>query len=244
MEPREYETLYKVEEFHWWYRALHKALIKSLNDVFGDSRISVLDAGCGTGYFLKKIEESYDTFGIDFSKLAIKFASLRNLSRIACASVENIPFKDASFDAVTSADVLYHKNVSDDQKALREFHRILKPDGMIIMNLPAFEFLRSSHDQAIHTHRRYTKKQLRMLIEQCGFKIEKLYYRNSILFLPAALIRILRKRKNTRSSDVVLPGKITNQLLTQILFLDDSIARVIPFPAGLSLFCVARKSNR
>jgi hypothetical protein len=112
------------------------------------------------------------------------------------------------------------------------------------MNLPAFEFLRSSHDQAIHTHRRYTKKQLRSLVEQSGFTIEKLYYRNSILFLPSALIRILRKRKKSASSDVVLPNKITNQALTQILFFDDSIARLIPFPAGLSLFCVARKSNR
>ncbi|HSE39206.1 MAG TPA: class I SAM-dependent methyltransferase [Acidobacteriota bacterium] len=240
MEQREYETLYGVEAEHWWYRALHKSILHALTRAFSDqSKIRVLDAGCGTGLLLQKIRQ--DAIGIDYSQHAVKFCAQRGLKNISRASVETLPFSDQSFDAIISADVLYHKNVASDHQALKQFHRVLKPDGVIILNLPAFEFLRSSHDRAIHTQRRYTKSQLRTIIESAGFKVEKLYYRNSLLFPVVALIRLLRKGKEESESDVVLPSKLVNAILTKVLFLDDWLARKIPFPAGISLFCAARR---
>jgi ubiquinone/menaquinone biosynthesis C-methylase UbiE len=237
MEHREYETLFRVEEKHWWYRALHKNMLRSLNKN-GD----VLDAGCGTGLLLQKLQEQGRAIGIDFSENAVKFCHQRGLQQVARASVERLPFSDRTFTAITSADVLYHKGVANDQQALKEFHRVLKPDGIIVLNLPAFEFLRSSHDRAIHTDRRYTKRQLRSMVEAAGFKIQKLYYRNTLLFPLVALIRMLRKGSLGSDSDVVLPSSIVNETLTRILFLDDWLARKIPFPAGVSLFCLARKA--
>jgi ubiquinone/menaquinone biosynthesis C-methylase UbiE len=236
MEPREYETLFRVEEKHWWYRALHKNILHFLkND------LHVLDAGCGTGLLLQKLQAEGKAVGIDFSKNAVKFCHQRGLQQVTRASVEQLPFYDGTFTAITSADVLYHKGVSSDQQALKEFHRVLKPGGVIVLNLPAFEFLRSSHDRAIHTERRYTKSQLRSMVESVGFKIQKLYYRNTLLFPLVAIIRTVRKGKLESDSDVVLPSNFVNEALARILFLDDWLARKIPFPAGVSVFCVARK---
>ena len=242
MEPREYGILYRVEEEHWWYRALHKSILHALKEISAQrSNLHVLDAGCGTGLLLQKLQQRSRATGIDFSELAVKFCHQRRLSRVARASVQKLPFVNQTFDAITSADVLYHKGVSNEQQALAEFHRVLKPDGALILNLPAFEFLRSSHDRAIHTERRYTKAQVRHMLESAGFRIQKLYYRNSLLFPLVALIRIFRKGKADSDSDVVMPSKIVNETLAKILSVDDWLARKIPFPAGVSIFCVARK---
>jgi SAM-dependent methyltransferase len=241
MEPLEYETLFRVEERHWWYRALHKVILHALQEVHAQHSSVLLDAGCGTGLLLQKLQQGSHAIGVDFSKYAVQFCNQRGLINVAQASVQNLPFPNASFDAITSADVLYHKDVSNDLQALKEFHRVLKHEGSLIVNLPAFEFLRSSHDRAIHTERRYTKSQLRSMLEESGFIVQKLYYRNSLLFPLISLIRIMKKEK-TSTSDVVMPSKIVNESLTKILLLDDWLARKIPFPAGVSLFCVARKN--
>ncbi|HEY7162021.1 MAG TPA: class I SAM-dependent methyltransferase, partial [Acidobacteriota bacterium] len=171
------------------------------------------------------------------------FCSHRQLKNISRATVQQLPFEAEVFDAVISADVLYHRNVPEDRKALLEFYRVLKPGGSLILNLPAFEFLRSAHDIAIHTQRRYKKKQLEILLRSCGFKMKRCYYRNCLLFPFIALSRLLRKAKNRENpeSDVTLPPAFINNSLTKILFTDDWLSKKIPFPAGLSIFCVGTK---
>ncbi|MCI0416654.1 class I SAM-dependent methyltransferase [bacterium] len=246
MEEREYEVLYQVEQKHFWYQALHKQIVDTLNELFPQrSEIRILDAGCGTGFLLQKMQTNNFAAGIDLSEHALEFCARRKLNNIARATVLELPFGSETFNAVVSADVLYHRNVPEDRRALLEFYRVLKPGGTLIVNLPAFEFLRSAHDSAIHTQRRYKKKQIEILMRSCGLKIDRLYYRNCLLFPLIAFLRILRK-KNWKSgripeSDVVLPPKFVNRSLARILFADDWLVKRIPFPAGISLFCVAFK---
>lgn len=244
MEEREYEILYQAEQKHFWYQALHKNIIDTLNELFSQqSQIKILDAGCGTGLLLQKLQQLGSAFGFDISAHALEFCSHRQLKNISRATVQQLPFEAEIFDAVISADVLYHRNVPEDRKALLEFYRVLKPGGSLILNLPAFEFLRSAHDIAIHTERRYKKKQLEILLRSCGFKINRCYYRNCLLFPFMALSRLLRKAnaKANPESDVILPLAFVNNSLTKVLFADDWLAKRIPFPAGLSIFCVVTK---
>jgi len=245
MEKREYEILFHVEQEHFWYQALHKSIIETLNELFSKrSEIKILDAGCGTGLLLQKLQTVGSAFGFDLSENALKFCSQRQLKNISRATVLQLPFEAQTFDAVISADVLYHREVPEDRKALLEFYRVLKPGGSLILNLPAFEFLRSAHDVAIHTQRRYKKKQLEILVRSCGFKMNRCYYRNCLLFPFMALSRLLRRRKTGKSpeSDVSLPSPFINKSLTKILYADDWLSKRVHFPAGLSLFCMATKS--
>lgn len=245
MEKREYEILFQVEQEHFWYQALHKSIIETLNGLFPKrSGIKILDAGCGTGLLLQKLQTIGSAFGFDLSENALKFCSQRHLKNISRATVLQLPFGSETFDAVISADVLYHRDVLEDRKALLEFYRVLKPGGSLILNLPAFEFLRSAHDVAIHTQRRYKKKQVEILVRSCGFKMNRCYYRNCLLFPFMALSRLFRKRKTGKipESDLSLMPPLINKSLTKILFADDWLSKRVPFPAGLSVFCVATKS--
>jgi ubiquinone/menaquinone biosynthesis C-methylase UbiE len=246
MEEREYEILFQAEQKHFWYQALHKNIIDTLNEIFpNQSGIKILDAGCGTGLLLQKLQQSGSAFGFDISVHALEFSSQRKVKNISRATVQHLPFEAETFDAVISADVLYHRNVPEDRNAVLEFYRVLKIGGSLILNLPAFEFLRSAHDIAIHTQRRYKKKQLEILLRSCGFKVNRCYYRNCLLFPVIAISRLLRRgfAKTNPDSDVKLPPAFINNSLTQIMFADDWLAKKVHFPAGLSVFCVATKEQ-
>ena len=187
----------------------------------------------------------FESFGFDFAEKAIDFCKLRKLNNILKASVSEIPFKNDSFNIILSLDVLYHLGVKDDIQALSELWRVLKKDGIIIINLPAYNFLKgSNHNKAVHVRHRYTRSELTQKLEEIGFKIEKITYRNTILF-PLALVKrlvekILPSKREIKSDLNTLPVFV-NILLTQILFFENRLLSILNLPFGLSIFCIARK---
>jgi len=112
--------------------------------------------------------------------------------------------------------------------------------------LPAYNFLRSRHDKAIHTRHRYTINDLTRKIEKAGFEIEMITYRNTILFPLVAVKRMIEKvffiSKETVQSDLKQLPDIINYLFTGILNLENRLINAgLKFPYGLSVFCLARK---
>ena len=92
-----------------------------------------------------------------------------------------------------SLDVLYHRGIKDDVAALTELERILKDGGVLVINLPAYEFLSGPHDEAVHTRERYTKEKLAGRLKAAGFEIEKITYRNTFLFPAVVIVRTASK---------------------------------------------------
>lgn len=248
MKKEEYKVMFNIEDDYWWYVGLRNLVLSSINKFnHKKENLKILDAGCGTG----KILESYKVhrvYGIDFSEEAIKFCKLRNLNYLLRGSICDVPFKDNSFDIVFSLDVLYHINVKDDLKTLEELYRVIDKNGILLLNLPAYNFLRSRHDEAIHTKRRYTIKDLKEKVEKAGFRIERITYRNTILFPLAVIKRIIKKIFLTNTEKVEsdlkpLPG-LFNKLFTGFLFLENILlVSGLNFPFGLSLYCIARKKE-
>ena len=99
--------------------------------------------------------------------------------------------------------------------------------------------MKSNHDEAVFTERRYTKKQLRNLLEQSGFKIEKITYSNTILF-PIALIKRLTEKKK-QESEVKPVSNLTNKILTKVLNFEAKLLKNINFPFGLSIIAIVKK---
>lgn len=250
MEPDEYARMFALEESHWWYRALRRYIHQALTRTGALTRPPApvspagLDAGCGTGMLLASWGESVHGLGLDFNAAAIAGARRRGLRRLMRASVEAIPLRSEGLDLIVSADVLYHRGVRDDVAALREFQRCLRPGGVLVLNLPAFGWLRSRHDAAIHTARRYTAGEVRAKLRRAGFSPLRVRYWNWLLFPPIALVRLARRRSRSGSqapaSDLapVAPG--LNALLNALLALEARLA-FLPAPAGLSILAVARK---
>src|SRR3990172_2667735 len=132
MEKGEYDKLYLLEDTHWWYRGLRESVLRFLAQPDLE-QIRVLDAGCGTGGLLAALQIHGTIYGMDISQEALAKCRQRGLQPLIRGSVTHIPFPDRSLDCILSLDVLYHSEVDDDEGALREFHRVLRTSGKLIL---------------------------------------------------------------------------------------------------------------
>jgi SAM-dependent methyltransferase len=210
LERAEYERMDDVEERMWWFRALHRNLAR-IRQIAGQARGGfILDAGCGTGgllAFLGKLPgKSGGDFraGIDRDALACEFARGKTGDAISRASIDALPFSDGVFDAVFSADVLCHDGV-DQQRALSEMRRCLKPGGLLVLNLPAYRWLFSAHDRAVANARRYGREDVAGLLAASGFTFIRTSYWNTLLFpLMVARRKLMSSAGGAEASDVAL----------------------------------------
>ena len=154
MEIVEYENMYRNERDHYFYVATHQ-LVLSLIEKYAPTpkkQLKILDAGCGTGLLAQKMSKMGRVEAIDFSPEAVKFSKRRKI-KVQQASIEKLPFPDDSFDVVVSIDVLTAASIKNDQVALREFNRLLKPGGILIMRVSAYPWLKLIHDKHVQIGR-------------------------------------------------------------------------------------------
>lgn len=235
MEDSQYALLSELEGRYWWHRSLRELVLGHL----GTASL-VLDAGCGTGGMLGEIR-GLKPVGLDFSQTALRYAAKRPGPPLVQGSICRLPFREAHFDAVVALDVLYHRLVENEEGALRECARVLKPGGIVILHLPALPWMRGGHDLSVHGVRRYTLAGVERLVSSSGLEVVKLSYRN-LLPLPFAVVT--RKlfprffRPDFRELSPCLNRALLFASRAENLWL-----RRFGLPVGLSLFCVARKPN-
>ena len=244
MERGEYEIMFRVEDSHWWYRALHRLIRTSLDSDLSEWRAaSILDAGCGTGAILEQLGNPQRNVGVDLSPEAVAFCRRRGLHNVTRSDVAALPFSDASFDAVICSSVLYHQWVKDVARALDEVRRVLRPGGLLLINLPAYEFLHSAHDDAVFTAQRFTRSEVRHLLLAKGLKIRQLTYWTTLMFPVAIVARTLGGSRTGRDFATAVPSGWKNMLLGTIMWLELSLLRWVSLPFGVALFAVAEKAR-
>jgi|ERR1041384_1570587 SAM-dependent methyltransferase len=240
MHPEEYAAMFRVEETHWWYRALHRLIFQCLENELPDWRTKrILDVGCGTGAILKRLGNPEKNIGVDLAPEALVFCRQRGLHNVREGDICALPFADASFDAVICSSVLYHQWVGDIERAMEEMHRVLGPGGVLVINVPAFRFLRSPHDEAVMTARRFTKKELRELLWRWDFRIRRLTYWTTFLFPLAVAARTLGGSKMGR--DFESTDSWSQRFLGKVMKLELTLLPRVSFPFGVALLAVARK---
>ena len=244
MKKGEYERMFQFENWYWWYQGLH-ALVQTVVQSFAsDGPLSILDAGCGTGRMLEMIGDYCRTEGFDSSVDAIEWCRNRDLSHCRQIDLNRWEPESGRWDVIISLDVLCCEGVQDDHAVLGKFHRALAAGGSLILNLPAFPFLRRNHDVAVSSVRRYRRKKVTRELEALGFRIRYAGYR-----LPLLFAFLLIKKPIER---MLHPGRLESDLrplsssLNRLLFgyhrLENSlIRRGIRFPFGSSLFLIAAK---
>jgi SAM-dependent methyltransferase len=247
MDPQEYEIMYSVEDQHWWYRGM-EAITRAILDRWyaPGTNLSILDAGCGTGAALSTYLAEYGTVtGFDLSGIALAFCKRRKATRLAQASVTDLPFAAKSFDLITSFDVLYERGVLDDAQSLSEFSRVLVKGGRVLLRLPAYDWLRGQHDIGIHTARRYTAGEVKDLLRKTGFSVAHISYANTFMF-PAALVKRMAERlwpPPVNQSDLASDAGTFNRLLQNILSLEAPLVSRLGLPFGLSVIAVGEKDE-
>lgn len=242
MQNSHYETLYRIESGHWWYKARRKIiynLIKQYRSGFGKD-IKILDTGCGTGMLLKEMESFGVCYGIDISQRAVDFCKNRGIGNVQIADAANIPYSDNTFDVVVALDVIEH--IKDDENALKEIYRALKPQGMAIIAVPAFMFLWGVTDVISQHYRRYTLSELRKKIEDRHFSIIRSSYFNTFLFPFIALVRLAARHLHIPIKSEASEGKgIINSVFFLIFYIESILFRYINFPFGVSAIVICKK---
>lgn len=248
MERAEYEVMAAVEGRHWWYGGMRAIAAALLDEVYaGRHDLRVLDAGCGTGGNTVFLRRYGLVAALDFAPEAALFGGERLRRAMVRGRVQTLPFVAEWFDLVTSFEVLYHRGVPDEAPALREAWRVLRPGGRLLLRLPAFEWLRGDHDRAVHGRRRYTADDVRALLDDQGFVVERISYVNTLL-LPLPLLQRFAERMTPpsghSSSDLTLPPAMVNEAMRWPLAAEAAwLARGKSFPVGLSVICRARKPD-
>jgi SAM-dependent methyltransferase len=179
-----------------------------------------------------------DEFG--FSVSAVEYsdfgseACARQGINVIQADATELPLEDHSIDGIVAMDVLEH--IEDDNKVLREFCRVSKPNGSLFITVPAFRFLWSAHDEAVDHVRRYSKEELIAKVENAGFSINSIRYWNSLLF-PLALITRLTGRSG---SDLKIPPHFINNICSAVVKFERK-SKVIGLLPGTSIIVDAHR---
>lgn len=243
MQKSEYKNIFNFESKHWWYKGLHELVenyIKNLNN----PNLKILDAGCGTGKVITVLNKYGDVTGFDYSEEAIKYCRNRELDNVKVVDLNYWVPKNECYDIIVCLDVLYHSSISDDIGIIRKFFDSLKTNGLIIMNLPAFNCLKRSHDIVVGGKRRYTKNELINNLTNIGFEPIISTYRLFFLFPIIIIKKIIERFKHTTevTTDLHFPGRLINRFLFKITqFENILILRGINISVGSSLFIIAQK---
>jgi SAM-dependent methyltransferase len=248
MNLEEYEKMYSLEDTYWWFQG-RKHIIFSLLErsgafepnVDGSAPVTV-DLGCGTGLVLDHLHSRTRPVGLDLSALALTYCRERGIRALARSDATQLPLGDDSTDLILALDLIEH--IEDDARVYSEIARSLRPGGRAVISVPAYPFLWSEHDEALHHCRRYTRASLTRLLGGQPLRVERLTYAIAFTFLPIVAFRVLRRLLRRRSAPrthlIVLPGWMNGALIS-LLKIEAAMTRWVSFPFGVSLLAVVRK---
>lgn len=250
MRPEAYETLAGREEGYWWHRARRRMAADLLRRHGLADGCWVVDLGCGVGGNLTVAACSpRAVVGVDLSPIALRHARAKDPgARLVRADLNHpLPFADASIDAVTIFNVLYHQWIRDEGSILAEVHRILRPGGILLVTEPAFWAFARQMDEVVMTRRRYRIPEFAAMCRQANLDVRFASYFASF-GAPVVLVMKTIDRWFGRSSRGHMQAdlKPINPMLNELLHLvaraeASAIANGWRVPVGLTLVLVARK---
>ncbi|TCZ55110.1 class I SAM-dependent methyltransferase [Roseicella aquatilis] len=243
MERAEYDLMDAAEDRMWWYRALHARALDALARLRPPPG-RLLDAGCGTGGFLTHLHRAWPDLpaaGLEYCPAAAARARAKSGLPVVAGSVNAMPFAGESFSSVISLDVLCHAAV-EPRAALAEMLRVLRPGGVLLLNLPAFDWLHSAHDIRVQNVRRFTARTAAGLLREAGLVQVRSHYWNSLLLPLMVLQRKIIARGPHGPSDVGRYPTWLDRGLHAVTGLERLLAaRGLPLPAGGSVLATGRR---
>lgn len=239
MDLKEEKILGKEITTHWYYVAKGNALRSFIGDIRVDE---ILDVGAGSGVFSRRLLDDKicnRAVCIDPGYKEERTEIYNNSEINFVRYVNNI-----SQRLILMMDVLEH--VDDDIGMLREYSERMPKGGLVLITVPAFQFIWSGHDIFLEHRRRYTKKSIESTVESAKLQIVRCRYFFGLLFPIVAAIRLLNRAMlrarpvKARSSLKKYPFPI-NALLTFIHKVECAILFPFNYFGGLSIFLLARR---
>jgi len=228
VEGTEVRKLAALEDTHWWYRERRHLLARALDGLRPGDALDIGAAGGGNTRVLR--ERGWRPVALEYGPEGAEVAHERGLLTLR-ADATRLPIDDAALDLVVAFDILEH--IEDDDLAVREVARILRPEGTFLVAVPADPRLWSAHDVAVDHVRRYTRETLSAVLHRGGFEVVDMSSWN-VLLRPVVALR----RKKASGSDLDDLHPVVNSGLRAII----TAERYLPVKRlpGVSLLVTAR----
>jgi SAM-dependent methyltransferase len=235
-------ALYESQYNHWWSVGM-RAITHALLDTATIPNAPILEIGCGGGAFAAELAARFPTrrvWGTDLNPVALQHARRHPLHFVWQGDMHHLPIADNRMGAIIALDAFDQKAVSL-EGALREAQRVLQPNGIVLMRVSAYDWLRGPHDIAFGTGRRYSAHELDTALTQAGLTPVRLSYANSLLLLPAIAVRLLQRQGQGEVEEQLDTAAPLAWLFKTILRTEAQWLRYVNAPAGLSLYAIAKK---
>lgn len=240
MEKSVYLRQINYQKTHWWFEGRRRLIYSLLRKFLRSSKkLKILDFGCGSGTninVLKKIGkvEAFEKDKTTREYLSYKYKNFSNVKIIKKIKSNNL------YDVILAADVIEH--IKNDKKIIFFLKSKLKKNGVILITVPAYNFLFSKKDIILKHYRRYSYTNFKKLIEK-DFEIIKISFYNFFLFLPISIITIIFKLLRYDYIEKVekTPFFLINKILLTILNFENILLKFTNFPFGVSLLFIGKK---
>jgi len=254
-DPQFFAKIVKVEDRHFWYQARNAVITTIVKGVVRDlsSQFRVMEVGCGTGVVLRELARMCGrehVIGLELFPEAVAFARARTGCHVFVADILSPPSELGQFDVVCIFDVLEH--LPDQQRTMRALAKVLKPNGMVIVTVPAHASLWSYFDVAGRHCRRYEGASLSGVLEDAGFTVRYMSEFMMALYPLMWLLRRINGRKAltpeqaaAKASSELKVVPIVNSVLKLLLAWEPLALKLgMTIPIGTSLLAVAEKRER
>lgn len=247
MQKEYVDQYYNYQKSNFWF-VVRRKLIADVAQKYIKTGTVVANVGAGYGFDSEALPAGVTLHHLDIEKQMCEYA-LQNFNvRPVCASATDLPYRHDSVDSVMLLDIIEH--LESDVSALAEAHRCIRRGGILILTVPAHQFLFGQHDVVNKHYRRYSLNEVVQRIEQAGFTIVKTSFFSMILFLPLALYRITDKLglwsflKSKDGSDFsMMKDDWINALLIRVISLERYLLRLRLLLMGSSILVIARKDS-
>lgn len=245
MNKNEYKLYSELERDHWWFRARREILKDMLSKVEKKNEKSLLDIGCGAGWNMKLLFNSFNIVeGIDNNPEAVFFSKKNFDSKVSLLDANTLLNTKKCYDVLSFLDVLYHQDIQDYKQVLNASKKILNTGGYILIADGAFNILSGNHSEHVQSARRFTKKQLVEDLKDLGYQIITAKYWGFFLFFLIFLKRQIFEKiffSSIKNSDISKPHTLANIVCYSAIAWERKFFKYWGPPFGSSIFILARK---
>jgi SAM-dependent methyltransferase len=217
--------------------------VRSMRELLHRPRRIVLDIGCSSGFLIRNLQTrlpALSVFGADYlTGIVIKAARRNPGVPVLQFDLRKCPLPDGCVDGVTALNVLEH--IDDDYRALNEIYRILAPQGIAHVEVPAGPACFDLYDEVLMHFRRYRLRELVAMVRKIGFEVRSATHLGFLIYPAFRLVkfgnrvRYSRLPLTTKKSVVKRHIKSTGSSLPMRIALSAelNLGRFLRFPFGI-----------
>jgi SAM-dependent methyltransferase len=214
----------------------------------------VLEIGSSSGYLLRDIKKTFpgifiigsDCIPEPLEKIAQRYPNIPLIQ----FDLATCPLPENCVDVIIALNVLEH--IKDDIAALRQIHRILKPGGSAIIEVPANPNLYDFYDEKLKHFRRYSLEDLTHKAESAGFTLQGVSHLGFFVYPVFRFVKLRNKQKieqtKKQTKDSVkhlihMGGPVMNQILYFLMRFELILGKVIRYPWGIRCLITIKREK-